>query len=293
MKIISGHSFSYVYKKLLDNLLFEYDYQNNARDKETRECLDVILTVENPLSNLFSCSFRPFPNRYLAGELIWYFTGRKDVDFISKFSKFWLKLTNDGNLNSAYGNLLFKRRVNNDCQNQWSWAYDSLVKDKDSRQSIIRFNNDDHQYHDNKDFVCTLLSQFFIRNDTLYMTTHMRSSDVIRGLTFDFPFFSLLQQQMRLHLLPTYPNLQLGYNRLILGSSHLYSEHYDLAKNMLNSGIFENQLPYIEADLIDKNGEASNTLKEIEKRVEQNRKTTLQPVDLLYRWIWNNSFINN
>lgn len=295
MKIISGHSFSYVYKKLLDSLLYEFEYENSARNKQTREILDVILTIENPLSNIFSCSAREFPYNYLAGELIWYFMGRRDVHFISRYSKFWQKLADsDGNLNSAYGYLLFQKPISDKhTQTQWMWALDSLIRDKDTRQAIIRYNNNDHQYEGNKDFVCTLISHFFIRDNELHMTTQMRSSDIVRGLTFDFPFFSLLQQQMRNHLLPTYPELKIGYNRLILGSSHIYSEHYNLAKEMLDAGIFDSNIPELSSNLIDNNGNPSDVLKEIEKRVEQNRKMTTQLIDQLHNWIYNNAFQSN
>lgn len=297
MKIITGKSFSYVYKHMLDCLLNDYDYVSSSKTKETREILDFIVTIEDPTSNLFSCTAREFPLKYLAGELVWYFTGRNDAEFISRYSKFWNKLSDDhGNLNSAYGYLLFKKPISQLNQNnQWSWALNSLMNDKETRQAIIRFNDNDHQYPGNKDFVCTLIGHFFIRNDKLHMTTHMRSSDIIRGITFDWPFFSLLQQQMKSHLKNIYPNIQLGYNRLILGSSHIYSEHYELAENMLDSGIFEMALPTLEEDLINHKGNASFALKEIERKIlcpnyDMLIESQAQAQDKLHNWICQNVF---
>jgi hypothetical protein len=62
----------------------------------------------------------------------------------------------------------------------------------------------------------------------------MRSQDIFMGLTYDVPFFSLLQQNMCLLLKKSvYPELELG--RLIHSSDslHLYSRDYEIAKDML------------------------------------------------------------
>ena len=79
---------------------------------------------------------------------------------------------------------------------QFEWAFRSLKNDVDSRQAFMHFNNQSHQYTGNKDQVCTLYAIFHIRDNKLNMTVHMRSSDIIFGISSDIPIFCLIQQQM-------------------------------------------------------------------------------------------------
>ena len=61
------------------------------------------------------------------------------LTLLISYSNFWKHLDNgDGTVNSAYGNLIFKERLS-DGRNQYQWALDSLIDDKDSRQAIITF----------------------------------------------------------------------------------------------------------------------------------------------------------
>ena len=44
---------------------------------------------------------------YAIGELLWYWSGRNDVEFIDHFSKFWRNISDDGKTaNSAYGYII-------------------------------------------------------------------------------------------------------------------------------------------------------------------------------------------
>jgi thymidylate synthase len=176
------------------------------------------------------------------------------VEFISKYSKFWEKIANsDGTCNSAYGYQLWGIK-NEFGYTEWQWALGSLLNDKDTRQAIVRFNKPMHSFDGNRDFVCTLNGVFQIRDDKLNLFISMRSSDAIKGLTFDFPFFSLLQQMMRLQLLNEYPDLEIGSLDMVLNSSHIYESDFELVSNMLDAAdidYFEaDALPVANADLI-------------------------------------------
>ena len=61
-------------------------------------------------------------------------------------------MNSDGTANSAYGNLLFTQK-NKLGLSQWEWAYESLKRDKDTRQAIMHSNNSTHQDFKTKDFV--------------------------------------------------------------------------------------------------------------------------------------------
>jgi thymidylate synthase len=130
-------------------------------------------------------------------------------------------------------------------QTSWEWAKQSLIKDKDSRQAIIRFNRPVHEFAENKDFVCTLTGTFHIRNNKLHFSVTMRSQDIIRGTTFDIPYFTLLQQAMLADLKEFYPELTLGDYTHTMQSAHVYEEHFELVNNMIKAGCKQDKLPIL------------------------------------------------
>ncbi len=244
------NSFKDLYYTMLDRVFFNPDSYLKPRGLKINECQNVLLTLNNPCNNLFHSFARLYPKRYLAGELFWYFSGKNDLKFISQYSSFWKHIANsDGTTNSAYGHLLFKE---NPCE--WNWAHNSLINDKDSRQAIIHFNKPQHMVEGTKDFPCTLVGVFQIRENKLNFTINMRSQDMIKGLTFDLPFFTVLQQCMLNLLINKYENLSIGKFTLFVNSLHIYISDNSIVTNILKSPIYEDSLPILHNSLIDKNG---------------------------------------
>lgn len=209
----------------------DYKLESNPREMKVKEALMASFDIDphQPIADFVD---RPFNFKYFAGELAWYLKRDKNIDFISHFSKFWNNITNEGTneVNSNYGSLV----LNNE---QIGWVVNSLIKDKDSRQAIMFFNNPEFQVEGNKDFVCTLYANFFIRNNTLFMKVQMRSNDIFFGLTFDAPFFSFLHQSIHKILLKTYPDLKLGYYFHFVDNIHFYERHFNLVDQIKNNGI--------------------------------------------------------
>lgn len=247
-------TFAEIYDVMLGNLMFHPHYITSPRGFKIKERLNESYAIINPRSNLFVNNERSIPKKYLAGELLWYFTGDNKLETISKYSGFWSNIANtDGTLNSAYGDLLFTRK-NEAGVNQWQWAYNQLVKDKDSRQAIMYFGRPDFQKFDCKDFVCTCFGQFFIRDNTLSLHITMRSNDIIKGTTFDIPFFTLLQQNMYLLLREVYPDLKLGNYIHNVMSLHLYERDFELADKMIKTEFIPSDLPVMDLPLVNKDG---------------------------------------
>ena len=250
MLSIKVENFAEAYQEILDCVFNNFDYECSPRDQRIREILNFGITIQNPYSNLFLNPKRCIPLDYLANELILYFSGTNDLAYYAKASSFWNKIANDdGTVNSAYGTLIFVEE-NIDNITQWDWAFEQLVKDKDSRQAVMHFNKPHHQKDGIKDFPCTLDVQFFIRHDMLHMTTHMRSNDVIKGVTFDFPFFMILQQCMLVKLQMTYPNLEMGNYNHLSGSMHAYENDFELIKEMLKETFYPSNTPRVSEDLV-------------------------------------------
>lgn len=177
---------------------------------------------------------RAFNFKYFAGELAWYLNKDRDVNYINQFSNFWQYIVNPGTneINSNYGSLVFNEQL--------EWVIEQLHKDPNSRQAIMFFNQPKFQFEGNKDFVCTMYANFFIRNNKLNMKVQMRSNDVFYGLTFDAPFFSFLQQSVYLILKDTMPELKLGTYYHYADNMHFYERHFDLANNIIKNGTGSN-----------------------------------------------------
>ena len=200
--------------------------ESQPRDLKVREVLLADFQVD-PNFPIADFPDRKFNWKYLAGELVWYLHRDSNIDYISDYSKFWGGLTNPNTneVNSNYGNLV----INDE---QFSWVIESLKSDPSSRQAIMFFNQPKFQFEGNKDFVCTMYSNFFIRNNTLMMKVQMRSNDIFYGLTFDAPFFSFLLQSVYHILLKDMPELKLGYYFHYADNLHFYERHFELAESM-------------------------------------------------------------
>lgn len=265
MKVYSKDTFAESYRQLLADLMGPSGKKSDPRSTSTKEIIDVCLEIKNPINCLYSNKIRSSQKKYIAAELIWYFLGRNDVDFISKYAKFWKTIQNkDGTVNSAYGNLIFKEE-NNHMYTEYTWALKSLQKDINSRQAVMHFNKPSHQWDGNKDFVCTMYASFLIRNNKLRMSVKMRSNDVMLGMPTDIAFFTTLQQQMLNHLRKTsYPDLEIGTYSHVVDSMHIYKRDFEKALDMLHHSFENVQMPVLDTDLIDTNGLPTDILKKLE-----------------------------
>jgi thymidylate synthase len=174
--------------------------------------------------------------------MAWYLHRDTDVDYIGQYSGMWSTLTNPGTneINSNYGALV----INDE---QIGWVVDSLLADNNSRQAIMFFNQPKFQFKGNKDFVCTMYGNFFIRNNKLNMKIQMRSNDIFYGLTFDAPFFSFLMQTVYLILKKNdqYKDLELGTYHHYADNIHFYERHFELANKIEDLDLTEAEETYL------------------------------------------------
>ena len=212
---------------------------SSPRGLKTKEANLATLDID-PLYPVMNFQPRKFNWRYFAGELAWYMRAEPSIEFINHFSSFWKDICPDGNANSNYGNLIFGPHPSSSRDgsvNQLEWVFNSLVKDKNSRQAVGFFNSPNFQYEGNKDFVCTMYVNFWIRKDYLDMKVQMRSNDVFFGLTYDAPWFSTIHQSMYLNLKEIYPDLKLGMYYHCADNIHFYERHFEIVDKILNSNL--------------------------------------------------------
>lgn len=175
---------------------------------------------------------RPFNFKYFLGELAWYLKKDRNIDYINNFSNFWKGIADtDSMIHSNYGYMLFGKQL--------EWSFNSLCKDPNTRQAISFVSRPEVQYAGNKDFVCTIYLNFWIRDNKLNMKVQMRSNDIFYGLTYDAPFFSFVQQTMHQWLKETYPTLGLGTYYHCADNIHYYERHFKIAEEIMAEEINE------------------------------------------------------
>lgn len=237
---ISYNHINYQVFQLLEDL--EAAGQTSSpRGLKTKEANLATLDID-PLYPIMDFPPRRFNWRYFAGELAWYLKAETSIAYINNFSSFWKDICPTGHANSNYGSLILKDHPgsNKDISggtNQLEWVYDSLVKDKNTRQAVAFFNGPFFQFEGNRDFVCTMYINFWIRKDHLEMKVQMRSNDIFFGLTYDAPWFSAIHQSMFLNLKKVYPDLKLGVYYHCADNIHFYERHFEMADKILDSGI--------------------------------------------------------
>lgn len=211
----------------VNRLLTEINEENSPRDLKVKEKLFASFKID-PTCVIIDHTARKFNWKYFAGELYWYLLKDRKIEEIAHYSSFWKNLTNiDGTINSNYGALYIG--------DQFKWVYESLKKDKNTRQAIALYNRPEYQYLSNKDFICTLYTWFYIKNDVLNMKVQMRSSDLFYGICYDAPWFGTVLQSLYLNLKEIYPNLKLGTYYHYSDNMHYYERHFELADKMKNT----------------------------------------------------------
>lgn len=205
-----------------------------TRGLRTKELCGKRLDITN--YNVFATHVhRPIEEvkKYLFGELAWYMSGERDITNILPYSKFWASIRNkDNTANSNYGDLVFYRK-NSHGLSSFQWALNCLQADMNTRKAIVLYNDRELFYQDNLDLICNQYQHFLIRNDELICFVGLRSSDAIMGLSFNVPWWSLVQQQLFLHLKPLYPKLKLGAITAFISSAHIYENKFELVRNIL------------------------------------------------------------
>jgi len=207
----------------------------SPRGQKTKELIQEQIIIKNPNKCFVKNKARKLSEEYIKKEMEWYLSGNKNVKEIGKYAKMWKIIADENNeANSNYGEIIFFQKLENYNGNQWDWIKESLIKDNDSRQAIINFNQPKHKKEGVKDFVCTETIQYLIRNNKLISICNMRSCDLIYGFCNDIPFFSYLQIRLLKELNNKGLKIKLGKMYHTSGSLHVYEKHYSMLENIIN-----------------------------------------------------------
>jgi thymidylate synthase len=133
--------------------------------------------------------------------------------------------------NYAEDNGLFHGAYGPRTAGQYDMIIDRLMQDPDTRQAVVTIWNPQLDLQERKrDYPCTILHQFRIRDNKLNMSVYMRSNDVWLGAAYDFFQFTRVQIAMA-SVLGVEPGT---YNHHV-GSLHIYEQHYASADKLAHA----------------------------------------------------------
>lgn len=231
-------NFTEAYIDLARQLRDEHEWVSSPRGQMIKESLGVQFKIKDARNRLPYVEARKFSMSYLVAETIWYMSGNNSTEWISRYAPFWRNITDDGSTaNSAYGARIFKphERASEKIV-QWDYVKEELRRDPDSRRAVIHIRSAHDSLHESKDVPCTLSLQFFIRGDALHLHVSMRSSDIILGLAYDVPAFTIMQEVMANEL-----GVELGEYVHTSNSLHCYQRDFEMLDAIANSEITYNQ----------------------------------------------------
>ena len=167
---------------------------------------------------------------YVAREVEWYLSESLNVKGIpGDIPKIWEEVSSEeGFVNSNYGFLFFSP---GNCD-QFGHVVDELRRDKDSRRACAIYTRPtmhyEYTHHGMRDFVCTNVVQYLIRDDQLEMVVQMRSNDAVYGFKNDIAWQRYTQTKVIDAVKLNYPKLTHGDIHWQVGSLHVYPRHYNL-----------------------------------------------------------------
>jgi thymidylate synthase len=130
--------------------------------------------------------------------------------------------------NYAEDNGIFHGAYGPRTNGQYHAIIDRLKADPDSRQAVVTIWNPQYDLqYGKRDYPCTILHQFRIRDNKLNMSVYMRSNDVWLGAAYDFFQFTRVQIAMASVL-----GIEPGKYAHHVGSLHIYEQHYGVAEEL-------------------------------------------------------------
>jgi thymidylate synthase len=231
-------NFTEAYIDLAKQLRDNHEWLCKPRGQLIKESLGVQFVITNIRDRLPLVEARNFSLSYLIAETIWYMSGNPTTAWISRYAPFWKNITDDGvNANSAYGARIFHPhpRIANGNIIQWNYVKEELTKDPDSRRAVIHIRTPSDSIVESKDVPCTLSLQFFIRGGKLHLHVSMRSSDIILGLAYDVPAFTIIQEVMANEL-----GVDVGEYVHTSNSLHCYERDFEMLNDIANTVLIQN-----------------------------------------------------
>lgn len=207
------------YVDLVQHVL-KHGKETAPRGMKTREIEDAIIRIDDVYNTLPLNINRGTVPGIGAVEACQLMSGTSFPDLVIAIGPQFKNYAEDnGVFHGAYG-----PRTNG----QYEVIIDRLKADPDSRQAVATIWNPQYDLQPQKrDYPCTILHQFRIRDNKLNMSVYMRSNDVWLGAAYDFFQFTRVQIAMASVL-----GIEPGKYAHHVGSLHIYEQHYAAADRL-------------------------------------------------------------
>jgi thymidylate synthase len=168
--------------------------------------------------------------RSIVHELLWFLRGETNVAYLrdNKVSIWDEWADENGELGPVYGKQWRAwSGPNGESIDQIRWVLDEIARNPDSRRLIVSAWN----VADLPKMAlqpCHSLFQFYVAQGRLSCQLYQRSADIFLGVPFNIASYALLT-----HMVAQVCGLQVGDFVHTLGDAHLYSNHYEQAREQL------------------------------------------------------------
>ncbi len=169
--------------------------------------------------------------RSIVHELLWFIRGETNVATLRENKvSIWDEWADaDGELGPVYGKQ-WRRWTGSDGReiDQLRWVVDEIKRNPDSRRLIVSAWN----VADLPQMAlmpCHTLFQFYVANGLLSCQLYQRSADLFLGVPFNIASYALLT-----HMVARHCSLAVGDFVHVLGDAHLYSNHFEQAREQLS-----------------------------------------------------------
>ena len=163
-------------------------------------------------------------------ELLWFLEGGTNIKYLNeKGVSIWDEWADDnGELGPTYGNQ-WRSWTSNDGEkhDQISKVITSIKDNPYSRRHIVSAWNVGDLDKMNLP-PCHILFQFYVSEGKLSCQLYQRSADIFLGVPFNIASYALLT-----HMIARICGLQAGEFVHVLGDAHLYSNHFDQAREQI------------------------------------------------------------
>ena len=168
--------------------------------------------------------------RSIVHELLWFLQGSTNIAYLTANKVgIWDEWADEhGELGPVYGKQWRSwEGADGSTIDQIQWVVDEIKRNPDSRRLIVSAWN----VADLPRMAlmpCHSLFQFYVANGKLSCQLYQRSGDIFLGVPFNIASYALLT-----HMVAQVCGLQVGDFVHTLGDAHLYSNHYEQAREQL------------------------------------------------------------
>ena len=169
--------------------------------------------------------------RSIIHELLWFLQGDTNIGYLKENQvRIWDEWADEnGDLGPVYGKQ-WRRWTGPDGReiDQMQWLVEEIKRNPDSRRLVISAWNV-AELPEMALMPCHSLFQFYVVDGKLSCQLYQRSGDIFLGVPFNIASYALLT-----HMVAQACGLQVGDFVHTLGDAHLYSNHYEQAREQLS-----------------------------------------------------------